>query len=463
MITVSNSLQIPINEFSPKIIEEIKARLTFKNPAYEEALKRLKAMGKYYARPQTLEMIRGWKQRGGILYVPRGCTSEALKLLGQPEIKDYTRKLSEVRFTFRGSLKPAQEPAVQAILGRRFSTLCSPTGSGKTVMGLYVIAQRKQPALVIVHTTALLEQWIDRATTFLDIGREEIGIIGQGNRRVGKRLTIALVQTLRKCAKEVAPLIGHLLVDECHHTPASTFLQSVTSFDSIYTLGLSATHERRDGLTPFIYWYVGPLAYEVSQKALIREGEIIHVEPVIRKTDFVPSLDIDPVWERSKLIYELCNDNQRNLLIAKDVIKESKIGLCIVLTDRTEHCEILTNILIGLGTNAEFCHGGVPRERQAQIINALNKEKLQVLVATGQLLGEGFDCKRLSALFLATPIKFSGRLIQYLGRVARTADGKTSARVYDYHDIHVPVLMKAAKERMRTYKRLSTPEPTRRR
>lgn len=461
MITVTNSLQIPINEFRIEIIEELKARLAFKNPAYAEALKRLKAMGKYYAKPYKIpERVQGWRQAKGILFVPRGCTSEVISLLNQPKVNDLTRKLSPVDFKFTGELKPSQEPAVQAILGRKFSTICSPTGSGKTVMGLYTIAQRKQPALIIVHTTALLKQWIERATNFLDISQNEIGIIGQGSRTVGKRLTIALVQTLKKCAQDVAPRIGYLIVDECHHTPASTFIESVSPFDCSFMLGLSATHNRRDGLTPFIYWYVGPLVYEVSQNALIKEGEIVPVEPIIRKTDFYPTPDIDPVWQRAMLIQQLTRDQKRNEMIVDDVILESREGSCIVLTDRVEHAETLANMICSKGVMASICHGGVPRPEQEAIINALNEGKLKILVATGQLLGEGFDCKSLVALFLATPIKFSGRLIQYLGRVARTAEGKVSARVYDYQDINVSVLMKAAKERMKTYKRLSNPKPT---
>ncbi len=135
-------------------------------------------------------------------------------------------------------------------------------------------------------------------------------------------------------------------------------------------------------------------------------------------------------------------------------------GSCIVLSDRKEHCIELARMIgsfytPGWKVTVEVCTGDTPRAEQDAIIQAMNDGRLQVLVATGQLLGEGFDCKRLTALFLATPIKFSGRLVQYLGRVARSSEGKVSAKVYDYHDIHVPVLMRAARERMRTYKKLA--------
>jgi superfamily II DNA or RNA helicase len=84
-------------------------------------------------------------------------------------------------------------------------------------------------------------------------------------------------------------------------------------------------------------------------------------------------------------------------------------------------------------------------------VDDLNASRVKVLVATGQLIGEGFDCRELSTLFLATPIKFNGRLLQYLGRVLRPAPGKDKARVFDYHDINVGVLVAAARSRQWVY------------
>jgi superfamily II DNA or RNA helicase len=486
MITISNSLKIPLRSLSLELLEEIKARLTFENPSYLEAKGRLRAMGRPNATPQNIpRIIRGWAYQQGFLVTPRGCASEIAKLLGMPHTADNTRKLARVDFQFKGQLKPSQEPAVRAILSRRFATVCSPTGSGKTVMALYAISERRQPALVTVHTAALAKQWVERASTFLGLEGSEIGIIGQGQRRVGKRLTVALVQTLQKCAREVAPLIGHLVVDECHHVPAATFTGAIQPFDCAYMLGLSATHERRDGLTPLIYWYVGPLVYEVSKSSLVRDNIIMRVEPVIRESLWEPGDDIKSDLElmtrvaadgykgvkteltkeekqqlgksrdvRARLISEMIQDYRRNSQIVEDVMQECRNGPCIVLTDRTIHAETLADLLRASWVRAEVCHGGIPRKRQGEIIKGLNDGEIQVLVATGQLLGEGFDCKRLSALFLATPIRFSGRLIQYLGRVARVAEGKAHAKVYDYWDVNVPTLMRAAKERMRTYRKL---------
>ncbi len=463
IITIDNTIRLPLAGLRPGMAEEIKLRLTFKNPAYGEAVGRMRAMGKA-GRPYGVpEEIVSWAAHNGNLVIPRGCAWEVFALLDESkhnyQVKNRTRTLPEVDFKFSGALKPAQEPAVQAILERRFATISSPTGSGKTVMGLYVIAIRRQPALVVVHTANLMRQWVERAMQFLGIPEVEIGIVGQGSRTVGPRLTIALVQTLRKCAREIAPRIGHVICDEVHHAPAATFTEALAPFDSAFALGLSATHKRRDGLDPLIYWHVGPLVHEVSRSALIRDGDIIQVEPVIRNTQFIPSGGYDPAWQRALLMSELTANVERNALIAADVAREALDGPCIVLTDRVSHCADLAAAIFAAGeTSVEICHGGVPRVQQEAIVQAMNDGRLQVLVATGQLLGEGFDCKRLTALFLATPIKWEGRLIQFLGRVARSSAGKTAARVYDYVDVHVDVLMKAARERLRTYRKLSQQE-----
>jgi superfamily II DNA or RNA helicase len=101
---------------------------------------------------------------------------------------------------------------------------------------------------------------------------------------------------------------------------------------------------------------------------------------------------------------------------------------------------------------SELLTGDLKMDERRTVIERLNQNKASVVIATGQLVGEGFDCRNLSTLFLATPIRFSGRVIQYLGRVLRPAPGKTVARVFDYVDIHVDTLTKAAMARQRVYR-----------
>ena len=73
------------------------------------------------------------------------------------------------------------------------------------------------------------------------------------------------------------------------------------------------------------------------------------------------------------------------------------------------------------------------------------------LIATGQLIGEGFDLPGISSIFLGTPVKFSGRLIQYIGRALRPAPGKDKALIFDFLDVENPVFTASAKARVSIY------------
>jgi superfamily II DNA or RNA helicase len=134
------------------------------------------------------------------------------------------------------------------------------------------------------------------------------------------------------------------------------------------------------------------------------------------------------------MLSELTENPERNTLIAGDVAREAGNGggVCLVLTDRKAHCETMVKLLEGRGVKAEMLTGDLRSGERQKVVDALNAGKVKVLVATGQLIGEGFDCREFSTLFLATPIRFNGRLLQYLGRVLRPTPGKERAKVYDY-------------------------------
>jgi superfamily II DNA or RNA helicase len=340
------------------------------------------------------------------------------------------------------------------MLAKEFGTLSSPTGSGKTIMALYIVAQRRQPALIIMHTKDLVHQWIARIKSFLSIPEEEIGLIGGGKMVIGEKITVALVQSLYKCAEKVSPHIGNFIVDECHRIPSRTFTDAVTEFDSRYMLGLSATPWRRDKLSKLIFWHLGDVHHEVDKNYLIEAGFVLPADVIFRETDFRPFHD--PVMEYSKMLSELTTDDERNRLIAADIARESQDtpGVCLVLTDRKKHCETLQAIMkYKHNVSADILTGDLSSSQRLEIVQRLNQGRVKVLIATGQLIGEGFDCRQLSTLFLATPVRFSGRVLQYLGRVLRPAPAKSSARVFDYVDVHVDPLVAAAKARRKVYRR----------
>ena len=450
-IIITNNLRL--SNIPPEIRAKLMDTLTFPNPKWLEN----ERMGRWNR--GTPKLLRFYdKTRGGGLWIPRGYMRQLLLLCRRRgvtvEIDDQRRALPPVDFNFIGQLKPFQNKAVMVMRSRDFGTLSAPTGSGKTVMALYMIAYRRQPALIVVHTKDLAYQWVERAGEFLGIPKEKVGFIGSGNKVVGEKITVALVQSLVKCAEDVSQHVGFLLVDECHRCPSRTFTQAVTDFDSKYMLGLSATPWRRDRLSKLIFWHLGDVHHKIDRTRLVESGDVLPAEIIIRETNFKPYYD--PVNEYSKMISELTLDDNRNRLIASDVAQEvhNTDGVCLILSDRKKHCENLKAILqYRYKLSCEVLTGDLTGNQRREILDRLNQGEVDVLLATGQLIGEGFDRRDLSPLFLTTPIKFSGRVLQYIGRVLRPAPGKKKARVYDYVDVKVDVLKAAARARQKVYSR----------
>jgi len=453
LLTITIKENLRLQNVPPALMKMLVEKLQFLNPKWLEN----ERMGRWNrGTPKLLKFYDRvgpdglWIPRGYIRHLIRMCRRQDIKL----RIDDQRRTLTPVNFNFKGRLKPFQNIAVEAMLAKDFGTLSSATGSGKTVMALYIIARRRQPSLIIVHTKELASQWVERIEAFLGIAPEAVGFIGGGRKVIGEKITVALVQSLYKCAEEVAENIGFLLVDECHRCPSRTFTEAVSCFDSQFMLGLSATPYRRDQLSKLIFWHLGDMHHQVDKSRLIETGDVLPAKVIFRETNFVTRLD--PVNEYSRMLAELAADTQRNLLIASDITAEAarNTGVCLILSDRKAHCENLQALLrYRFRLQSELLTGDRDVAERKKVLERLNQGKVRILIATGQLIGEGFDCKHLTTLFLATPIKFSGRLLQYLGRVLRPATGKQYARVFDYVDVNVETLKKAANARRRVYQR----------
>ncbi|MFH0997036.1 MAG: DEAD/DEAH box helicase [Pseudomonadota bacterium] len=449
-IHISN--QTKITEAKTETISEIQNRLTFDNPNFAERKKR------HFSTWDIDRDIRCYSITPGGLSFPRGFTGAACRIAKQNgeqlHIIDNRRSLPEVKFTFTGTLKPFQQDAMVDVLQKDFGILNAATGSGKTIMALAVIAARKQPTLIVVHTKELLTQWVDRIETFLGIPKSEIGIIGAGKMRTGNRITVALVQSLAKHVDDVYPHIGFLIVDECHRCPSKTFLDVVMAFDCKYMSGLSATPYRRDGLTRLIHFYLGGQVHQVDGQHLIDAGHICKAVVVTVETEYRTYLDGST--EYSKMLSELCLDPERNKLVAHRAHHEANegTGVALILSDRKSHCEALRVALSDIGIDASVLTGDTcPKDRTALSVR-LRAGDVRVLVATGQLIGEGYDLPEISSVLLTTPIKFSGRVIQYVGRSLRPCHGKAHARIIDFSDNHVGVLAAGARSRMQTFRQM---------
>jgi superfamily II DNA or RNA helicase len=447
MITLALTNRLTLSNPPDSLKDTITHRLTFANPAWIENEKRGRWNG------NTEHYLRLYRATEDRLIFPRGFIRQTISMCKQQgipfELQDQRRTLPTVDFRFTGELRDFQREAVEMMVKRDFGALSAPTGSGKTIMALYLIAARKQPALVVVHTKELLNQWAERIQTFLGISKDEIGIIGNGRKKIGKQITVATVQSLVKVARDVFPHIGHLVIDECHHCPSRTFTDVVTAFDSRYMLGLSATPWRRDGLSRLIFWHVGDVVHEIEKGNLVESGNVVPFEVVTKETRFQSTYDASE--EYTKMLSELTKDTDRNRLIVDSIVSNPTPGISLVLSDRKTHCQRLQWLLKKRGIEAEVLTGDRTGKERKGVVERLNSGKVKTLIATGQLVGEGFDCPALSTLFVCTPIKFDGRLIQYLGRVLRPAPGKDKALVFDFIDGRVGVLRAAARDREKTY------------
>jgi len=206
--------QTTITDAKPETIQEIRCQMTFRNQAFLENERR------GYSNWQTDRLIQCFHVIPGGLVFPRGFSGSACRIARQHgeqlQITNCRRSLPEVSFYFTDTLKSFQQEAVDDVLQKPFGTLAAATGSGKTFMALAVIAERKQPALVVVHTKELLEQWTFKIETFLKISRAKSGIAGGGWNRIGNKITVALVQSLAKHIEDVYEHVRFLIVDECH-------------------------------------------------------------------------------------------------------------------------------------------------------------------------------------------------------------------------------------------------------
>lgn len=432
----------------PELTRDICAALTIDNPKYKAAKRYGRWIGK-----QLKPTLTFFSRKGNMLCFPRGYGNHAVlqcrKLVGHtPQIVDRRRKLEPVSLNFQGTLRPYQEQAVKAVCNHSFGVLEAGTGSGKTVMALDVIARRRQPTLIIVHSKELLDQWKERIFQFLGV---EAGQAGGGVFEL-KPITVAIVNTARKHLDTLPQQFGHLIVDECHRVPASLFTDVVSAFDCHFMLGLSATAFRReDGMTRLIYIYMGDRVHKVDGGALAASGAVVVPELVQLPTSFSYRFRGD----YSKLIKALARDKERNELISgkvAELVRQGHQGTVLLVSDRVAHCEVLVEQLRSADVQVELLTGQVSKEQRGQIVQDVLQGKIDVLAATIQLIGEGFDCPGLTTLVLATPIKFEGRLLQVVGRIMRPAPGK-KAMVMDYVDEHIPLLSRSASKRRELFEK----------
>ena len=396
--------------------------------------------------------------------LPRGCHGELERLLGEMgiglDMRDERYAGRPLETSFLGELIPEQRIAADALLEHKTGVFAAATGFGKTVVAASVIAARGTNTLVLVHRRQLMEQWIARLGTFLDLPASTIGRIGGGQRKPGGIVDVGVIQSLARRGEvdDIVADYGHLVVDECHHLSAVSFEAVARRAKAKYVLGLSATVTRRDGHHPIVFMQCGPVRFRTNAKAQARQRPFRH-RALLRSTAFRLPLELSGEKTPIQHIYAaLAADGDRNDMIFDDVLQALEAGRApILLTERKDHAHHLAERLGRFARNVLVLRGGMGTRQRREVMQRLDDipgTEERVLVATGRYVGEGFDDVRLDTLFLAMPISWRGTLAQYVGRLHRLHAAKREVRVYDYVDGEVPALRRMSEKRVRGYESL---------
>ena len=359
---------------------------------------------------------------------------------------------------FRGELRPEQQAAADALLKHETGVLAATTAFGKTVVAASLIAQRGVNTLVLVHRRQLLDQWIDRLSTFLGLSVKSIGRIGGGRDRPTGAVDVAVIQSLfrKGVVDDRVADYGHLIIDECHHLSAHSFEQVARQAKARFVLGLSATVARKDGHHPIIFMQCGPVRHRVSAKAQAAARPFEHYA-LVQPTSFQPArtAESDRRLEFQALYQELVDDDTRTRRICDDVTQAVRDGRSpLVLTERNDHLDRLEQGLADGVRHLVVLRAGLGKKQRQAVTERLAlipRDEPRVILATGRYVGEGFDDPRLDTLFLTLPVSWRGTIAQYAGRLHRLYDGKREVRVYDYADLNVPMLARMFDRRCRGY------------
>ena len=351
------------------------------------------------------------------MYIPR---FYGISVYGLP---DETRleEPDKSNMKFMGELRPYQNNIVSTYhkgLEKGGGLLEVPCGRGKTVCALKIAADIGLKTIVIVHKGFLLNQWIERIQQF--IPNAKVGKIqGKVIDVEGKDIVIGMLQSLsmKEYPEELFSSFGLTIVDEVHHIAAEVFVRSLFKIVTKYVLGLSATMNRKDGLTKVFKMFLGEILYKEK-----REGnDNVLVKAITYKStdDEFNEVKYDyrgnPVY--STMISKLCTYNPRSEFIIKvitDIYNENTEQQIMILAHNKNLLKYLHDAIDSRNIAPVGYYIGGMKESE------LKKSELKkIIIGTYAMASEALDIKTLTTLVMATP---KTDITQAVGRILRTKD-----------------------------------------
>ena len=454
-VVISN--EITIHEPVKEIMDWCKRELVLPNPDYAKK----ERMGLWTgSTPRTLQL---YKTNGNSVILPIGAFQYVFKMLKAYDC-EYIRDLADngvVDYNASVNLYDYQEEAVNAMETYGYGILQSPAGSGKTQMGIALAVKLKKKVLWLTHTHDLLKQSYDRASLYID--KSLLGTITAGKVNIGAGITFATVQTLSKQdLTQYKYMWDVIIVDECHRvagtpTAMTQFSKVINSLACRHKYGLSATVHRADGMIKCTYMLLGDVKHIVPDEKVKDKVMMVKVKRVDTDKGIpMDALDTDGTINYTRLISSLAMDSERNDIIASYLVDEPE-HYHLILSDRLAQLRVIYDMLPDdLKEKACIIDGKMTSKKgkaeREQAIEDMRAGKKHFLFASYKLAKEGLDIPRLDRLHLATPQKDYAIIVQSVGRIARTFQGKQQPVCFDYVD-NFKMAENMYKARCRHYKK----------